>query len=366
MKIALIHEWLTKIGGSEKVLEVIYELYSSPIYVLVKDEELIKDTIFGNAKIYTSFIQRLPMAKKNYFYYLPLFPFAIEQFDLSEYDLIISSSHSVAKGVITNADQIHICYCYTPMRYAWDLYHSYMKSLKGIKSVVARLIFHYLRIWDLASSARVDHFIAISKYVAERIKKKYRRESFVIYPPVDIEKFEVSFKREDFYLTVSRIVPYKRIDLIVEAFRISPDRRLFIIGDGPLLKEIKRNAPKNVEFLGYQPFEVVKDYMKKAKAFIFAAIEDFGMSPVEAQACGTPVIAYGRGGVLETVIENKTGIFFYEQNPIAILDAIKEFEKKEDKFDPEKIRQSVLKFNKNRFKKEFEDKVNEIMEKKFY
>ncbi len=360
MKTALIHEWLTKIGGSEKVLEAIYEIYPSPIYVLVKDEELIKETIFENAKVYTSFIQKLPMAKKNYAYYLPLFPFAIEQFDLSEYDLIISSSHSVAKGVITNADQIHICYCYTPMRYAWDLYHLYIKSIKGISSVIAKLALHYLRIWDLTSLAGVDYFITISKYTAKRIKKIYRKEAQVIYPPVDVERFEMSSKKEDFYLTVSRIVPYKRIDLIVEAFRHLPKKRLIVIGDGPDLKKIKGNAPANVEFLGYRPFEIVKEYMKKARAFIFAAIEDFGISPVEAQACGTPVIAYGRGGVLETVVKDETGIFFYEQSPKALIDAIMEFERKENLFEPEKIRKSVQKFNKNRFKKEFKEAIDKI------
>ncbi|GAB6072784.1 glycosyltransferase family 4 protein [Venenivibrio stagnispumantis] len=366
MRTALVHDWLTTIAGAEKVLEAIYELYPSPIYSLVVDKNNLKNTIFENAYIYTSFIQKFPFSKKIYRNYLPFFPLAIEQFDLSKYDVIISSSHAVAKGVLTNHNQLHICYCHTPIRYAWDLYHQYLKESKlerGLKGWIAKYILHKIRIWDISTANRPDYYIANSIYVAKRIKKIYAKEATVIYPPVDIDKFELYTKKEDFYLTASRMVPYKKIDLIVQAFSKMPDKKLVVIGDGPDFKKIKKIATKNIEILGYQPFEVLKDYMKKAKAFIFAAEEDFGIIPVEAQACGTPVIAYGKGGVTETVIQNETGIFFMEQTVDSIINAVKDFEKKENYFDYNKIRKNAEKFSKENFKaklKEFiENKINE-------
>ena len=368
MKVALVHEWLVNIGGSEKVLEAIYEIYTAPIFTLVADKKILKGSSLEKAEIFTSFIQKFPKATKKYRNYLVFFPLAIEQFDLTNYDVIISSNTCVAKGVLTKADQLHICYCHTPARYAWDLYHEYLKSTglnRGLKGFIAKLIFHYIRLWDYSTSNRVDYFIANSKYVAKRIKKIYQRDATVIYPPVDVNKFEVCTKKENFYLTVSRMVPYKKIDLIVEAFSEMPDKKLVVIGDGPDFKKIKSKTSKNVELLGYQPFEVLKNYMQKAKAFIFAAEEDFGIVPVEAQACGTPVIAYGKGGVLETVIENKTGIFFKEQSVEALIQAIKEFEKKENIFDPYEIRKNAEKFKKERFKKEFKNFVNDKIEKFF-
>ncbi|ADY73996.1 glycosyl transferase group 1 [Desulfurobacterium thermolithotrophum DSM 11699] len=368
MKIALVHDWLTTLAGAEKVLEAIYELYPYFIYTLVKDEKKLKDSIFEKADIRTSFIQKLPKAKTKYRNYLLFFPLAIEQFNLSEYDVIISSSHAVAKGVLTNSNQLHICYCHTPVRYAWDLYHEYLKKSglsKGIKAVIAKLILHYIRIWDATTSNRVDYFIANSRYIAKRIKKTYGRESTVIYPPVNVDKFEVYTQKEDFYLTASRMVPYKKIDLIVEAFSKMPDKKLVVIGDGPDFEKIKKKAGKNVELLGYQPFEVLKDYMQRAKAFIFAAEEDFGIVPVEAQACGTPVIAYGKGGVTETVINGKTGIFFRTQTVESLIEAIKNFERREDIFDPLEIRKNSEKFSKERFKKEFKEFVDKKIEEFF-
>ena len=362
MKLALVHDWLTTIGGAEKTLEAIYEVFPAPIYTLVKNENILKNTIFEKANINTSFIQRLPFAKTKYRNYLPLFPLAIEQFDLSEYDLIISSSHAVAKGVLINSNQLHICYCYTPIRYAWDLYYHYLKESnlnKGIKGWIAKYFLHKIRIWDYTTSNRPDYYIAISKYIAKRIKKIYGKESVVIYPPVDVDKFEVYTKKENFYLTASRMVPYKKIDLIVESFSKMPDKKLVVIGDGPDFEKIKSKAGKNVEILGYQPFGVLKDYMQKAKAFIFAAEEDFGIIPVEAQACGTPVIAYGKGGVTETVIENKTGMFFNKQNIESLIEVINKFEEIEDKFDSNIIRKNAEKFSKERFKKEFKNFVEE-------
>jgi len=368
MKIALVHDWLTTLAGAEKVLEAIYELYPYPIYTLVKDERKLKDSIFEKADIRTSFIQKLPKAKTKYRNYLPFFPLAIEQFNLSDYDIIISSSHAVAKGVLTNSNQLHICYCHTPIRYAWDLYHRYLDEAglsKGIKGFIAKLILHYIRIWDYTTVNRVNYFIANSKYIAKRIKKIYGRESIVIYPPVNIDKFEVYTQKEDFYLTVSRMVPYKKIDLIVEAFSTMADKKLVVIGDGPEFEKIKKKAGKNIELLGYQPFEVLKDYMQRAKAFIFAAEEDFGIVPVEAQACGTPVIAYGKGGVTETVVDKKTGIFFKEQTIESLIETVRNFEQIEDKFDPLEIRKHTEKFSKERFKREFKEFVDKKIEEFF-
>ena len=368
MKFALVHEWLLGIAGSEKVLEAIYELYPSPIFTLIADKNRLENSPLRNANIFTSFIQKLPFARTKYRNYLFLFPLAIEQFDLSEYDVVISSSHAVAKGVLTKANQLHICYCHTPIRYAWDLYHQYLKESKinkRLKGLIVKLILHYIRIWDYSASQRVDYFVANSRYVAKRIKKIYNREAFVIYPPVEVDKFEVYTNKENFYLTVSRMVPYKKVDLIVEAFSKMPDKKLIVIGDGPDLKKIKAKSSRNVELLGYQPFEVLKDYMQKAKALVFAAEEDFGIVPVEAQACGTPVIAFGKGGVLETVIKGRTGIFFEEQTVESLIEAVKFFEKIEDSFDYKVIRQNAEKFGKERFKKEFKSLINKKIEEFF-
>ncbi|MDL1969851.1 MAG: glycosyltransferase family 4 protein [Candidatus Desulfofervidaceae bacterium] len=365
MKIALIHDWLVTLAGAEKVLEAIYEIYPAPIFTLVADRRKLRGSAFAKAEIFTSFIQKLPRAKNKYRNYLPFFPLAIEQFDLSDYDVIISSNTCVAKGVLTKADQLHICYCHTPVRYAWDLYHQYLKKTglnKGIKGTIAKLILHYIRIWDYSTANRVDYFIANSKWVARRIRKIYGRKATVIYPPVDVDEFELQTDKEDFYLTTSRMVPYKKIDLIVEAFSQMSDKKLVVIGDGPDFKKVKTKAGKNVELLGYQPFEVLKDYMQKAKAFIFAAEEDFGIAPVEAQACGTPVIAYGKGGVTETVIDRKTGVFFREQTVESLIKTVSQFEKIQDKFDPITIRQNAKRFSKERFKKEFKEFVDRKME----
>ena len=368
MKTALVHDWLVNISGSEKVLEAIYELYPGKIHTLVLDKTKIENSILSTADIETSFIQKLPLAKTKYRNYLMLFPTAIEQFDLSDYELIISSSHAVAKGVLTNSNQLHICYCHTPIRYAWDLYHFYIKESnlhKGLKGILAKLILHYIRMWDISSTNRVDYFIANSKYVAKRIKKIYRRDSTVIYPPVNVKEFEVCTQKENFYLTVSRLVPYKRIDLLVDAFSMLPKKKLIVIGEGPELKKLKRKAPKNVEFLGYQQLDTIKNYMKKAKAFLFAAEEDFGIAPVEAQACGTPVIAYGKGGTAETVVDKKTGILFPKQNVESIISAIKLFEKMEDKFDPFIIRENAERFSKDKFVEKFKSFVNKKLEEFF-
>jgi glycosyltransferase involved in cell wall biosynthesis len=364
LKVALVQDWLTIIGGSEYVLKEIASLYpDADIYTLVAQDETIKELGFEKNKVFTSFIQRLPFAKTKYRNYLPLFPLAIEQFDLSSYDLIISSSHAVAKGVLTNSGQVHVCYCHSPMRYAWDLYHHYIKDFRGIKGYLVKMLLHRMRQWDFISSNRVDYFISNSNYIGKRIKKIYNRESVTIYPNVAIHNFEVCETKEDFYVTASRFVPYKKIDLVVQAFAQMPDKKLYVIGDGPNFKKIKKIATSNIILLGYQPFDVLKQYLSKAKGFVFAAEEDFGILPVEAQACGTPVIAYGRGGVTETVIENKTGVYFNEQTVSSIIEAINFFEKNIHLFNPQEIAKQASLFSSERFKKEMSDYLSAIMSK---
>lgn len=364
MKTALVYDWFSEgAGGGEKAFEAIYRLFPSPIYTLLHRKESTCNRAFSKEKIHSSFIQRLPFAQKKYRNYLPLYPIAIEQFDLSSYDLILSCSHCVAKGVLTNADQIHLCYCYTPMRYSWDLTHQYLQEEKGWKTgLLARLFLHYLRLWDASSAMRVDAFSAISHHVASRIRKTYGREAKVIYPPVETDFFELREKKESFYLAVSRMVPYKKMDLIVEAFSAMPEHRLVVIGDGPDLNKIKGKAAGNIEILGYQSDPILKDYLQRAKALVFAAIEDFGILPVEAQACGTPVIALGKGASLETIIDGQTGLFFNEQTVTAIQEAVQRFERRE--FDPRVIRSHAETFSSSRFAKEFQDWVKEYGSKR--
>lgn len=360
MKIAIIHDWLVVDAGAEKVLKEINNIWpDADIFSLIdflNDDD--RANILNGKRVKTSFIQNLPFAKNKYRYYLPLFPFAIEQLDVSSYDLIISSSYAIAKGVLTHANQLHICYCHSPIRYAWDLYFHYLNESnlkKGLMSLIARLTLHYIRSWDFISSSRVDHFIANSNYVAKRIKKVYGKDSKVIYPPVNVSLFEIGLEKENFYITISRLVPYKKIDLIVDAFNRMPDKQLIVIGSGPLLKEIQNKAKGNVIVMGQLPFNEMKSYLKSAKGFIFAADEDFGIVPVEAQACGTPVIAYKKGGVLESVIENETGIFYNEQNVDSLINAVSKFESIINSFDPIVIRKNAEKFDTNIFTQNIRD-----------
>lgn len=358
MKTALIYDWFAEVsGGGEKAFEAIYNLFPSPIYTLLQTPSNIKERSFSGEKIFSSFIQRMPRSFKYYRHYLPFYPLAIEQFDLSSYDLILSCSHCVAKGILTHADQIHLCYCYTPMRYAWDLTHQYLQDQKGWKGKMARFILHYLRLWDVQSAGRVDAFCAISRHVAKRIQKTYGREAAVIYPPVNTDFFEMRSLKDDFYVAASRMVPYKKMDLIVEAFSKMPERKLIVIGDGPDFEKVKANASKNIEILGNQSDVQLRDYLQRAKALIFAPIEDFGILPVEAQACGTPVIAFGKGASLETVKGDVTGLFFGEQTPESIIEAVKRFERLE--FDPSVIREHAVTFNPQRFSREFSAWVRE-------
>ncbi len=286
-------------------------------------------------------------------------PFAIEQLDVTAYDLVISSSHAVAKGVITSPNQLHICYCYSPIRYAWDLKFEYLKEsnlTRGFKSLLARYYLHKIKTWDFISSNNVDHFIAISHFIKERIYKCYRRDSTIIYPNVDVDAFPLYEDKDDFYFTASRLVPYKRLALIAEAFSMMPEKRLVIIGDGPERSKVEKIATSaaNVEYLGYQEYQVLKDHMMKAKAFVFAAEEDFGIVPLEAQACGTPVIAFGKGGVLDTVIDNKTGMYFHEQTMASIIEAVNKFELNRDQLlDACEIRAHAMNFSTDIFKSNF-------------
>lgn len=368
LKIALVHEWLVDHSGSEKVLEQILQVFpQSDLFSMVEflPEEL--KYFIQHKPVKTSFIQRLPFAKKKYRNYLPLMPFAVEQFDVSSYDVVISNSHAVAKGVISHSNQLHICYCHSPIRYAWDLYHQYLRESKldrGLKGFFAKLFLHYIRNWDLSTVNRIDYFIANSNYIAQRIRKVYGREATVIHPPVDIESFSFHPQKEDFFLTASRFVPYKKIDLIVESFAQMPDKKLVVIGDGPDFEKVKAKAGSNVELLGFQPFDTLKHYMQRAQAFIFAADEDFGIIPVEAQACGTPVIAYRQGGVLETVVEGETGFFFNRQNVNEVIRAVQQFEKMKFQLIPEKIRTNAEKFSHDRFRKEFEQFVESKLRQK--
>ena len=372
-RVALVHDWLVSYAGSERVVEQILKLWPEAELFSVVDffPEDLRPRVLGGKRATTSFIQRLPRARTSFRAYLPLMPLAVEQFDLSGFDLVISSSHAVAKGVITGPNQVHVSYVHSPIRYAWDLQHQYLteaRKTRGPKSWVARAILHYMRIWDMRTANGVDEFVANSAFIGRRIRKIYGCGAQVVYPPVDIERFVPSGRpREDFYLTASRMVPYKRVPLIVEAFSKMPDRRLVVIGDGPDFARVRELAGSNVTVLGYQPADALIDYMQRAKAFVFAAEEDFGISVVEAQACGTPVIAFGRGGALETVVDSGdprfgTGVFFYEQSLEAIIDTIKRFEARAP-FDEEVCRLNAGRFSAARFQHDFAGVVGRAVER---
>lgn len=360
MKVAIVHEWFSSYAGSEKVVEQILRCYPEADLFAVCDFLKPKDRDFlNNKKINTTFIQHLPFAAKKFQSYLPLMPLAIEQLDMSAYDVVISSSHAVSKGVITGPDQIHISYVHSPIRYAWDFQHQYLREAglnKGIKGWLAKYLLHKIRIWDYRTAAGVNHFIGNSQFIARRINKVYGRQANVIYPPVNTDKFEFSENKEDFYLAACRMVPYKRVDLIVSAFAKMPDKKLVVIGDGSEMEKIKQLATDNITLLGYQDDAALVDYMKRAKAYVFAAEEDFGISPVEAQASGTPVITYGKGGCLETVIplgsEKPTGLFFFEQTADAICDAVNDFEKHHSDINSHDCREHALTFSEQRFRNE--------------
>lgn len=348
--IALVHDWLVSMRGGEKVFEVLCELFpDAEVFTLVHRNGELSEPI-ERMKIWTSFIQSLPFGKSHYQYYLPLYPNAIRQFDLRDFDLVISSSSAAAKGVRVRDGALHICYCHTPMRYIWDQYEEYFGV--GRASFAARMAMKFflnsLRVWDVGAAKGVHHFIANSANVQERIKRIYHRDSVVIYPPVDVQRFSLSHRDDGYYLIVSALVPYKRIDLAVEAFN-RLGKKLIIIGSGSEEKKLKLSAKQNIEFLGWASDEDIATCYAGCRALIFPGEDDFGIVPVEAMACGKPVIAFGKGGTLETVVDGKTGLFFSEQNVESIEEAVKKFEKMS--FDGAAIRQHAMKFDRNIFKK---------------
>lgn len=366
-KTALVADWLVTYAGAERVMTEILKVFpKSDLFAVIDFLSDESRQHFLGKHAQTTFIQKFPKAETKYRNYLPFMPLAIEQLDVSAYDVILSSSHAVAKGVLTGPDQLHISYVHSPIRYAWDLQHQYLRELgltKGIKAIIVRWLLHKIRMWDYRTANGVDHFVANSKFIARRIHKVYGRDADVIYPPVDTDRFTLRENKDDFYFTASRMVPYKKIDLIVEAFSHMPNKKLVVIGDGPDMQKIKSKATSNIEILGYQPNSVMQDHMQRAKAFVFAAEEDFGITPVESQACGTPVIAFGKGGALETINSihsaNPTGAFFDKQEVSSVITAIEDFERNCDLFLPVNCRNQALKFSNQRFHTEIEQYVQQ-------
>ncbi len=367
MKYALVHEWLTPkaTGGSELVVKEILQCLEADLYALIDFESVNPHSYLFGRTIGTTFLQHFPAARNGVQKYLPLLPLAMEQLDLRDYDTILSSSHAVAKGVLTSPQQLHICYCHTPMRYAWDLTFDYLNNSilgRGLRGMVTRLLLHQLRQWDVISANRVDYFIANSQHTARRIWRCYRRKAKVIYPPVNLERFPLQEQKEDFYLTVCRLVSYKQVSSIVRAFN-QLELPLVIIGAGSQLEQIRQLAKPNVQILGQQPNKIVEQYMASAKAFVYAACEDFGIALVEAQACGTPVIAYQGGGASETVIDLSqdpimgTGILFASQEPAAIVEAVGTFEELAHRFNPASCRTQATKFAPHIFQKTYLDYI---------
>lgn len=362
MKTHIAHEWLTEWGGSEDVVRAMLEcLPEATLSATINFLSAENRARLNVADIQTTFLQRMPFVEKRFWNYLPLTPLAVESLDLSDADIIVSSSHAFAKGVLTTAEQLHISYIHSPMRYAWDLHFQYLRDYgldAGIKGHLARWMFHRLRLWDRQTANNVDLFLANSDHVRQRIWRTYRRPARVLYPPVKTEKFGLQRKKDDYYVSVSRLVSYKRMDLIVEAFREMPRRKLVVIGDGPQMGALQSHCPPNVTLMGWQPDAVVREYLANAQAFVFAAHEDFGISPVEAQACGTPVIAYGAGGSVETVRDVRTkpeptGLLFEHQTPASLVQAVEAFDELAVRIEPDACRRWAETFSEARFAGQF-------------
>jgi glycosyltransferase involved in cell wall biosynthesis len=364
--VAIVHEWLESYAGSERVVEQLLELWPEADLFAVCDvlPEGERGFLKGRT-VHTSFIQRLPLARKHFRKYLGLMPVAIEQFDLSGYDLVLSSNHAVAKGVITGPGQLHVSYVHSPMRYAWDLQHQYLRQAgleRGPMSLYTRWLLHKMRHWDRSSAAGVDSIVANSRYIAERIEKVWRRAATVIHPPVDVERFTLGEAREDHYLIAARMVPYKRVELVVEAFRAMPDKQLVVCGDGPgadLVKAAAAGAP-NIALRGRVPQAELVHLTRTARAFVYAAEEDFGIGMVEAQACGTPLIAYGRGGSRD-IVRPDTGITFDEQSTASIAAAVERFEAASATIRPEACRENALRFSASAFRSRFRAHVEGLL-----
>jgi glycosyltransferase involved in cell wall biosynthesis len=361
LRVAIVHDWFVTYAGSERVVEQLLALFpQADVFSLLDFLPVSERRMLAGKSVRTSFLQRMPFVRKRYSAYLPLMPLAIEQLNLSQYDLVISSSHCVAKGVLTGPDQLHISYVHTPMRYAWDAQHEYLagRSLgRGLPGLYARWMLHKLRQWDVRTSHGVDSFVANSHFIARRIWKTYHRNATVIHPPVDTDAFPLGAEREDFYLTASRLVPYKKIDVLVRAFANMPDKRLVVVGDGPDLNRLRATKTANVSLLGYREGAELRDLVRRARAFLFAAREDFGIVLVEAQAAGTPVIAFGQGGALETVrgleSQRPTGVFFDRQTPQSVAEAVAQFERNESRISAPECRANALRFGVARFHQEF-------------
>jgi len=356
MKTAIVHEWLTVLGGADLVVRIIHDIFpSAPIFALVYNPDNMPEA-FRAMDIRTSFVQKLPFARTRYRAYLPLYPLAVEQFDLSEFEMIISSSHCCAHGAMRRADAHHVCYCHTPIRYAWDQYHSYMQSIGRLSRIVAAPILSLIRQWDYAAAQRVDTFVANSNAVRRRIQKHYGRDADVIFPPVDTHSFRPVSPGEvdDYFFIMSRHVPYKKVDLAIRAFNML-GLPLYVAGDGPDTAYLKSIAGPNIRFLGHVSNDAAHGFMARCRAFIFPQEEDFGLTPVEAQAAGRPVIAYAKGGALDTVIDGVTGTFFYDQSPEALADEVAAFHAED--YDPRAAREHAETFSIEEFKQKFEHLV---------
>lgn len=368
-RVAVVHDWLDRYAGSERVLERILGLYpDADLFAVVDFVPEDQRAFLHGKRATTTFVQRMPFARRRFRSYLPWMPLAIEQLDLSAYDRVLSSSHAVAKGVLTGPNQVHVSYVHSPMRYAWDLQHQYLRESgldRGPLGAWVRLSLHGLRTWDVRSAHGVDAFLANSRFIATRIWKTYRREARVVHPPVDVTAFPLCEEKGDAYVTASRLVPYKRVDVLVRAFAQMPDRSLHVVGDGPDRAKLEAIAPPNVVFHGHHDHASLVRTLGSARAFLFAAEEDFGITPVEAQATGTPVIAYGRGGSLETVRDmdhaEPTGVFFDAQTPDAVVDAVERFERHAHDFDPRAIHAHAHTFRPERFDAAFLEAVEDAV-----
>lgn len=368
MKVAIIHDWLDSYAGSERVVEQLLACWpDADLFVVCDFMPESERGFLGGRRPRTTFIQRLPFARKRFRWYLGLMPLAIEQLDLAGYDLVVSQSHAVGKGVLTGPDQLHVSYVNSPMRYAWDLQHEYLRGSgieRGLRGALVRWMLHRLRIWDHASAARVDVLVANSTYIARRIRKAWGRESTVVHPPVDVDRFMMRREKEDFYLVASRMVPYKRVDLVADAFRKMPERRLVIVGDGPCEAEVRAAAGKapNIELRGHVPHDELVGLMQRARAFLHAAEEDFGIALVEAQACGTPVIAFGRGGACDIVrpapARHATGVLFPQQTAEAIMEAVDLFEQCASSITADACRHNAMRFTREHFRTAMLELVN--------
>mgnify|MGYP003362376165 FL=1 len=372
MRVAIVHEWLEHYAGSERVIEQLLIMYpQAEIFAIVDFMPQAERSMLGGRPVRTTFIQKLPFARRCFRYYLGLMPVAIEQLDLSGFDLVISSNHAVAKGIITGPDQVHVCYVHSPMRYAWDMQAAYLRQggiERGLRGLYARWLLHRLRNWDVRSAAGVDVFVANSSYIARRIRKVYRRNATVVFPPVDIDRFEMSTAPRQDYVVVSRLVPYKRIDLVVEAFRRMPERVLHVAGDGPERERIAAladNVPNIILHGRVSDVEVLR-MMRQARAFVFAAEEDFGIAMVEAQACGTPLIVFGRGGACDIVRDmgdagGATGVFFDEQGADAIITAVERFESIQDRITPQACHANAQRFSQSAFRQSMSSVVEQAL-----